>query len=283
MKKHYAILIVFILALNPILAYATVSDANDNPQPTQVNNSENESITQPNNAPQEPEPVIDDPTPVPLNNDNDVPAIFKDTTEPNTSNTTATTNDDLPKTDTPEEGDDAKEPSDAEADTDGTKTDAEIETDAEKSEDEEEAEAKVHVHSFKYTGNKDGTHTVTCTEAIEPADDSDEEATTECSYEEIESCEYNEDGICIYCGDKKPDEEEEFAPSMSFSISNQSFTMGGPNPVVSVNILQNDYDIEYVQVCFANYGANQFINVGLAQGKYFDFKANEFVYTNNNS
>ena len=178
MKKHYAILIVFILALTPILAYATVSDANDNPQPTQVNNSENESITQPNNAPQQPEPVIDDSTPVPLNNDNYVPEISKDTTEPNTSNTTATTNDDLPKTDTPEEGDDAKEPSYAEADTDGTKTDAEIETDAEKSEDEEEEEAKVHVHSFKYTGNKDGTHTVTCTEAIEPADDSDEEAAT---------------------------------------------------------------------------------------------------------
>lgn len=285
MKKHYAILIVFILALNPILASATASDADENPQPAQVNNSENEPITQTNDVPPEPEPSIDNPVPAPANNNNDVPEIPKDNNVPDTPNPG-----DEPKVDLPDKPDVEKdlkddsedkendEQTDVKDDDEDDKTEEDDESITEESEEDDQ---KVHVHAFKYTGNKNGTHTVTCTEMIEPDEASEDEAATECTYEEIDPCEYNEDGICIYCGDKEPDEEEDFAPSMSFSISNQSFTMGGPNPVISVNIWQDDYDIEYAQVCFANYGENKFINVGLAQGKYFDFLADEFVYTSN--
>ncbi|SFH96178.1 hypothetical protein SAMN04487830_11465 [Pseudobutyrivibrio sp. OR37] len=285
MKKHYAILIVFILALNPILASATASDADENPQPAQVNNSENAPITQSNDVPTEPEPVIDNPIPAPENNNNDVPEI------PKVDNVSDTPNPkDEPKVELPDESDVEKDVKDDSEDKendeqtdvkDAAEDDKAEEDDASITEESEEDDQNVHVHTFKYTGNKDGTHTVTCTEMIEPDEDSEDEAATECTYEEIEPCEYGEDDICIFCGDKKPDEEEEFAPSISFSISNQSFSLGGPNPVISVNISQDDYDIEYAQVCFANYGENKFINVGLAQGKYFDFITDEFVYTSN--
>lgn len=282
MKKHYAFLIIFILALNPILASATVSDADENPQPAQVNISENELVTQPNDVPPEPEPVIDNPIPASENNNNDVPEIPKDNKVSDTPNP-----EDEPKVELPDEPDVEKDLKDDSEDKENdeqtdVKDDAEDdkteEDDDSITEESEEDEPKVHVHAFKYTGNKDGTHTVTCTEMIKPSEDSEDEASTECTYEEIEACEYDENDICIYCLDKKP--EEEFNPSIYISIINRSCVIGILNPVICVNISQDDFDVEYVQICFANYEKQKFINVGLAHGKYLNRKTEEYVYTN---
>ena len=280
MKKNYAILIVFILALNPILASATASDADENPQPTLVNESENE--PQPNTIPQEPEPSIDNPVPTPASDDVDVPEIPTDHPETNPP-----ISDDEPKVDLPdsevekdnkEESEDkeTEESSDEKADTDEDNAENEDEEDTEETEEDDENE---HVHSFTYTSNKDGTHTVKCTEMIETTDDDGEVTETECTYEEIEECLYNEEGICIYCDYEKPDEEVEFEPTINISINNQSCVIGKVNPVICVDISQDDFDVEYAQICFANYEKNKFINVGLAHGKYLNRKTDEYVYT----
>ena len=99
------------------------------------------------------------------------------------------------------EGDEVKEPSD--------------EDDMEESEGEEELEEtdpeeETCEHKLIYTSNKDGTHTVKC---------------EECDMEEYtETCEYDEEGTCIYCGyERLPDpvlvyEDEEVIVTVSGAV-----------------------------------------------------------------
>ena len=281
MKKYYATIIIFILALNPVLAFATDIDTNE-PQPTQqVTEPEPAAQPQPDTtpAPTTPEdPVLEPTNPTPTNPENPVleptnpeptnyepkDKITEDPTEPVDDNDT---DNDKPKT---------KGESDDE--------ESEVSEDSEKSEedddkDNEEDTQKEHEHSFAYESNEDGTHTVKCTEMIETTDDDGEVTETECAYEEIEECLYNEEGICIYCDYEKPDEEVEFEPAINISINNQSCVIGKVNPVICVDISQDDFDVEYAQICFANYEKNKFINVGLAHGKYLNRKTDEYVYT----
>ncbi len=300
MKKYYATIIIIILALNPVLAFATDIDTNE-PQPTQqVTEPEPAAQPQPDTtpAPTTPEnPVLEPTTPTPTNPENPV----LEPTTPTPTNPEPT----LPEPTNPEPTlpeptntepkdkitEDPKEPVDNK-DTDKDKPKTKGESDDEDSEESEEDEyeedddkdneedtPKVHEHVFTYTSNKDGTHTVKCTEMIETTDDDGEVTETECAYEEIEECLYNEEGICIYCDYEKPDEEVEFEPTINISINNQSCVIGKVNPVICVDISQDDFDVEYAQICFANYEKNKFINVGLAHGKYLNRKTDEYVYT----
>ncbi|MCR5586704.1 MAG: hypothetical protein K6F77_04150, partial [Lachnospiraceae bacterium] len=147
---------------------------------------------------------------------------------------------------------------------------------------EEEPEEE-HEHELEYISNGDGTHTVHCIGHIHTTNEDGEEVETECDYEEIEACTFDEEGKCIYCGYTKEEEEKEFNPSISFSITNQTCTIGVDNPVISLNISQEDYSIAYAQVCFANYDNDKYINVGLTQGKYFDHKNSTFVSTSDSN
>ncbi len=130
-----------------------------------------------------------------------------------------------------------------------------------------------HAHEFEYTSNGDGTHTITCSSKV--LLESGEEV--ECDYKDVEECTFDSNGACIYCGFQKEEIKEDFSPIISISVTNQTCTIGENNPVVCLNISQKDYDIAYSQICFANYSQGKYINVGLAQGKYFNHIDSEFV------
>ena len=99
------------------------------------------------------------------------------------------------------EGEEVKEPTDE----DGTEESDETEETEETDPEEETCE-----HKLSYTSNKDGTHTVKC---------------EECDMEEYtETCEYDEEGTCIYCGyERLPDpvlvyEDEEVIVTVSGAV-----------------------------------------------------------------
>ncbi len=156
-----------------------------------------------------------------------------------------------------------------------------------KDENDDTSTEPEHEHNFSYISNGDGTHTIICTNKIHIKNADGETEEIDCDYEKIEACEFDDDNVCIYCKYKKPEEEpiEEitFAPSIDISIINQSCIIGKNNPLICLNAYQDDYDITHAQVCFANYSTNNYINVCLAHGKYYDFYENTFVYKSDNS
>ena len=166
--------------------------------------------------------------------------------------------------------------------------DEELEEELEEEEEEEKDKTSIpeHEHEFEYISNKDGTHIVKCIAPVIQEKEDGEEGETEevpCDYEVVEECSYDEEGVCIYCKYVKPKEEPKFDPIVSLSINNSYCTIGQTYPVICMSINAEDFDIEYAQICFANYSQNKYINLGLAQGKYFDFKSNDFVYTGSSS
>lgn len=312
MKKLYAALIITIIAFNPVLAFATGADElNNSPAPTDVQpssvelnqsdrptdentntlpSSENGDVVKPIESSEDSSANNDVPVDLPKDSTTQVPGITSDIPANEEDNDDNASNDRTTLNNTDKEQ--SENPSTINSINENTLSDDET--------IKEDELPNEHEHVFVYEYNGDGTHTKRCTASLNSdnvADDSEdnvtedsattaestETATIHCDYEEIEACTYGNDGLCIYCKAEKTDEKEDFAPSISFSKSTQSFNMGDANPVISVYISQEDYDIEYAQVCFANYGANKYINVGLAQGKYFDFQSSEFVYTSNDS
>lgn len=320
MKKLYAALIITIMAFNPILAFATGNEEIDDPpaldniglsQPAEV-------PTKPSATPDEIAGSPADPNAQPQATTPEPPSVPDKSTEDKLENEPTPDNnntDDLINAPTLNEGDNG-DPYNAPVveneldDTSTLKSEKEVEATSKDDNKDKSPDDKTiieHEHEFTYEYLGDGTHIKKCTKLLdntatnESADSSSENPTeevgsedvnvdtenntepaaTHCDFEIIEPCTYNEEGFCLYCKAEKPKEKEEFNPSISFSISNQSFTIGDTNPVISVSISQEDYDIAYAQVCFANYGANKYINVGLAQGKYFDFQSEEFVDTSN--
>lgn len=269
MKKAYSLFLISLITFSPIIASASEM---------------NQSITT--------EPVVNEES-VPVT-EQTPPAVATPETTPTIPSTDAPMTDTqqtIPNVNTPQPDAPVDESNSTNIISDSVLEDTEKlidKTELEESESDETTSKSnsvkqddmlpVHEHSFVYTSNEDGTHTVTCSAMVELNDSSET-----CYYESIEECTYSEDNICIYCGYTKPEEKKEFAPSISFSISNQSCTIDESNPVISVSLNQEDFDITYAQVCFANYGKNKYINVGLAQGKYYDTKNGEYVYTSNNN
>ena len=320
MKKLNAALIITIIAFNPILAFATGNEEIDDPPaldnielsqpaevPTEPSVTPDEIAGSPTDPNAQPQAATPEPPSVP---DKSTEDKLENEPTPNNNNT-----DDLINAPTLNEGDNG-DPYNAPVveneldDTSTLKSEKEVEAASKDDSKDKSPDDKTiieHEHEFTYEYLGDGTHIKKCTILLdntatnESADSSSENPTeeggsedvnidtenntepaaTHCDFEIIEPCTYNEEGFCLYCKAEKPKEKQEFNPSISFSISNQSFTTGGPNPVISVSISQEDYDIAYAQVCFANYGANKYVNVGLAQGKYFDFQSEEFVNTSN--
>lgn len=320
MKKIYAALIITIMAFNPVLAFATGNEEIDDPPaldnielsqpaevPTEPSVTPDEIASSPTDSNAQPQATTPEPPSVP---DKSTEDKLENEPTPDNNNT-----DDLINAPTLNEGDN-DDPYNAPVveneldDTSTLKSEKEVEATSKDDNKDKSPDDKTiieHEHEFTYEYLGDGTHIKKCTKLLdntatnESADSSSENPTeeggsedvnvdtpnttepaaTHCDFEIIEPCTFNEEGFCLYCKAEKPKEKEEFNPSISFSISNQSFTTGGPNPVISVSISQEDYDIAYAQVCFANYGANKYINVGLAQGKYFDFQSEEFVDTSN--
>ena len=320
MKRLYAALIITVIAFNPILAFATGNEEIDDP-PTLDNielSQPAEVPTEPSVTPDEIAGIPTDSNAQPQATTPEPPSVPDKSTEDKLENEPTPDNnntDDLINAPTLNEGDNGA-PYNAPVveneldDTSTLKSEKEVEATSKDDNKDKSPDDKTiieHEHEFTYEYLGDGTHIKKCTKLLdntatnESADSSSENSTeeagsedvnvdtenstepaaTHCDFEIIEPCTYNEEGFCLYCKAEKPKEKEEFNPSISFSISNQSFTMGGTNPVISVSISQEDYDIAYAQVCFANYGANKYINVGLAQGKYFDFQSEEFVDTSN--
>jgi hypothetical protein len=70
-----------------------------------------------------------------------------------------------------------------------------------------------HTHTFTYTSNGDGTHTKTCTDN-----------TCTDANNNNESCRYDEDSTCIYCGYVRP----------SFTLTGGVLTLGG-TPYTGIN------------------------------------------------
>lgn len=320
MKKLNAALIITIMAFNPILAFATGNEEIDDPPaldnielnqpaevPTEPSVTPDEIAGSPTDSNAQPQATTPEPPSVP---DKSTEDKLENEPTPDNNNT-----DDLINAPTLNEGDNgdlynAPAVENELDDTSTLKSEKEVEATSKDDNKDKSPDDKTiieHEHEFTYEYLGDGTHIKKCTKLLdntatnESADSSSENPTeeggsedvnvdtenntepaaTHCDFEIIEPCTYNEEGFCLYCKAEKPKEKEEFNPSISFSISNQTFTTGGPNPVISVSISQEDYDIAYAQVCFANYGANKYINVGLAQGKYFDFQSEEFVDTSN--
>ncbi|WP_028241935.1 hypothetical protein [Pseudobutyrivibrio ruminis] len=311
MKKLYAALIITIIAFNPALAFATGTDElNNSPTPTDVQpssvelnqsdrptdentntlpSSENGDVVKPIESSEDSSANNDVPGDLPKDSTTQVPGITSEIPANEEDNDGNASNDRTTLNNTDKEQ--SENPSTINSINENTLSDDET--------IKEDELPNEHEHVFVYEYNGDGTHTKRCTAPLDSdnvtddsednvtedsaATESTETATIHCDYEEIEACTYGDDGLCIYCKAEKTEEKEDFAPSISFSKSTQSFNMGDANPVISVYISQEDYDIEYAQVCFANYGANKYINVGLAQGKYFDFQSSEFVYTSNDS
>ncbi|SHJ33650.1 hypothetical protein, partial [Pseudobutyrivibrio xylanivorans] len=261
MKRSLVILLVAVLATTPISVLATGSP--DDPAPIE----ETTTVSEPASAPEDTTPIVE--TPAPAEEDPvESPTVDGEPKE------------ETPKSDvTSEEGNLSESEGEKGADVSAEGEVPEGELPEEKPEEEstDEDENSEHEHTFEYICNDDGTHTKRCTGSITIELEDGESEEVACDYEEIEPCEFGEDGKCIYCGYEEPEEEEEFNPSISFSNSNLSCTIGDSNPVICLYISQEDYDIAYAQVCYGNYSKNQFINVGLARGKYFDYRQNEFV------
>lgn len=264
MKKLYVLLLITLLTFNPILVFATETTGEN------INNATNESNSNTSEVmiPAVDNPEQSSPTPEGSTNDNNIVPDTPSTAEGQTGNLTelpsekTTGIEDLPTNDNNPSIDDSNGISTAEDGTDDTVEDLQGE----------------HKHTFVYTSNDDGTHTITCSNQIEGDDEK-----IDCEYNEIEKCTFDEDNKCIYCGYIKPDEVEDFSPSISFSISNQTCVIGESSPIICVSLTQDEYDIAYAQVCFAYYGQKKFINIGLAHGKYFDPYLDEYIYTSDNN
>ncbi len=183
--------------------------------------------------------------------------------------------------DIPVEDTSSEEESGSTVDEDLSLDEAEIEGEIpedDKTPEDEEKEEKEHEHEYTYLSNGDGTHTVKCTEKVYSEEEGEE---VECDYDVTEECTYDENEICIYCGEKKP--AENFDPSISVSISNKSCVIGEKNPIISVALSDEKADVEYAQICFANYPENSFINIGLSQGKYYDPEDDNITYKENDN
>ncbi|SEA01414.1 hypothetical protein SAMN02910384_00622 [Pseudobutyrivibrio sp. ACV-2] len=191
-----------------------------------------------------------------------IPKRLKTMTTDKSSDKETTSTEEKTSTDLTE--DDKSEEELTDADKDATTKDVKI-------------EIPEHVHEYTYVSNENGTHTVKCIAPLAQAsEDGTEIIEGECDYEEIEDCTYDENKKCIYCGYVKP--KDAFEPSVSVSISNQTCTIGQNDPVICLTISQEDFDIEFAQICFANYSNNQYINVALGHGMYFNHKSDSFEY-----
>lgn len=260
MKKFYVLLLISLLTFSPILAFATEPTADNTNNVTNESSSTiSEVVTPAVDAPEQPVPATEDSTNSNINSDTPSNIDGDELNESTIPGINSTELDGLS---------DIKNDSS----TDDINVDA-LSEDGSENDNLESA----HEHTFVYTSNNDGTHTITCSGQIE----SDSE-TLDCDYNEVEECSFDENGICIYCGYEKEKEDVPFEPSISVSITNQTCTIGKSNPVIRLDISQSDFDIAYAQICFANYSKNNYINVGLAQGKYLNPVSGEFEYTSNN-
>ncbi len=277
MKRYFSILLITVLIFNPILVCAAESPAepttsesglesSNSVEDTSVVETHSEPTTQPDTA------GFD-------NNAADISNDVPDTSFPNTDNSTTSFDNTESLTNTNPEStpdEDAGHVEDNEADEESSD-----EASEEQTEDSLEEPAEIteeHEHNFTYICNYDGTHTIKCTGHIHEINDDGKDVEKDCDYEETEPCTFDENGMCIYCGYTQ-ELEQEFNPTISFSISNSSCEIGKSNPVICAYINDDNFDIAYAQVCFANYSNNDFINVGLAQGKYFNHLTEEFVFT----
>lgn len=280
MKKTYAVLIVIVIALNPIIVFATGGDGIDE-LIEQTNETQNEEIT-PAVPGETPADTPADVTPEITPNPNTTPDVQDETLinnpESNDNITPVVPDDVQTNLDTTQNSEENLNP--VLEDTPGIEST--VENNAISEETTSDESKLVHEHSFTYTNNGDGTHTKKCTEQIH-AENTDEETSednlVDCDYEEIEDCTYNEENICIFCGSAKPEEEKIFEPSISISVSNQDCKIGESNPLIEMTLSDSNFDIAYAQVCFADYSNNQYINVGLSQGKYFDSLQEDFIQT----
>ena len=274
MKRFIVTLLITVLFIQPVSIYASEASAEttvlttDTGVPTPANSPQN-TQAEPQSAPDTitaEDDIPNDSSSLPsennLNTDNEIqgdsPHSVVSDSSVDSTNTSTTENSETSDT--------------------TNSTDAEVIDDL-SDEAIEDSTKDSHEHVFEYLPNGDGTHTKKCISHIHTFNEDGEEHETECDYEEIESCTLDENGKCIYCNYIVEKEKEAFNPSISFSISNQACTINESNPIVCLYISQEDYDIAYAQVCFANYAENNFINVGLAHGKYFDHQKNEFIYT----
>ena len=282
MKKTYAVLIVLVIALNPIIVFATGGDGIDE-LIEQTNETQNEEIT-PAVPGETPADTPADVTPEITPNPNTTPDVQDETLinnpESNDNITPVVPDDVQTNLDTTQNSEENLNP--VLEDTPGIEST--VENNAISEETTSDESKLVHEHSFTYTENGDGTHTKKCTEKInsKPEDESStEDILKDCDFEEVEECTYGENNICIYCGSKKPEEKIVFEPSISISVSNDNCKIGESNPLIEMQLSDSNFDIAYAQVCFADYSNNQYINVGLSQGKYYDSSQESFVQTGN--
>ncbi|MBQ6464342.1 MAG: hypothetical protein IJJ59_13530 [Pseudobutyrivibrio sp.] len=282
MKKTYAVLIVIVIALNPIIAFATGGDSIDEviEQTSETQNKE----TSPAVPGETPAGTPADVTPEIAPNPNTTPDVQDETLindpESNENITPVVPDDAQTNLDTTQNSEESLNP--VPEDTPGIEST--VENNAISEETTSDESKLVHEHSFTYTENGDGTHTKKCTEKInsKPEDESStEDILKDCDCEEVEECTYDENNICIYCGSKKPEEKIVFEPSISISVSNDNCKIGESNPLIEMQLSDSNFDIAYAQVCFADYSNNQYINVGLSQGKYYDSSQESFVQTGN--
>ena len=260
MKKFYVLLLISLLTFSPILAFATEPTVdNTNNDTNESSSTISEVVTPAVDTPEQPVPATEDSTNsninsgTPSNIDGDE---LNESTIPGINSTELDGLSDIKN--------------------DSSTDDINVNALSEDGSENDNLES-AHEHTFVYTSNNDGTHTITCSGQIE----SDSE-TIDCDYNEIEECSFDENGICIYCGYEKVKEDIPFEPSILVSITNQTCTIGKSYPVIRLDISQPDFDIAYAQICFANYSKNNYINVGLAQGKYLNPVSGEFEYTSNN-
>ncbi|SDI72637.1 hypothetical protein SAMN05421493_12434, partial [Pseudobutyrivibrio sp. 49] len=262
MKRSLAILLVAVLSITPITVSATENSSEDTPP------VESSSPAEPEASPAAEEPIVEP---------SSEPEGGMARSLINGSSTTLDL--EVTPSDGPDAGIEPKDPTEVEATSDGSED--EESTDEEESEETDELEVEEtveeHEHTFEYTSNNDGTHTITCSGRIHFSSDDGEADDVECDYEEVEECTFGEDGKCIYCGYEQEEEEEKFDPSISISFSNRSCHIGDTNPLICLNISQENYDIAYAQISLANYSKNKYINNALAQGKYYDYDEKEFV------
>ena len=269
MKKIYVLLLVTVLSLNPVFAFASDTNSDDL-------NASNNDLTKEND--------------INLDNQTDsLQSILKPSSNNNidSSDNYMQNDGDSDKKDTEDSNKELEisEPNDNVDSNIASDDDLSNDNDTDSTEDEIiDEDEKVHEHTFIYKSIGNGFHTVTCSAPVYTiiTDDNGDELIEEkeCDFEENEACTF-EDGICIYCG--YAEEKAKFAPDYSYEILNQSCVIGETNPLLCLNLEQEDYEIDYVQVCFANYDKNSYINTALAQGKYYNPSTDEFVYKSNNT
>ena len=261
MKKSLAILLIAVLSFNPTQVWAT----EDASEPSSVTEEISDSST-----PASADVTIDSITP-----DGDSSPSTADDSPSALDGIRDTTSQDDKSLVVPE-GDMGSETSDVTLSDEGTSDEEAGDEEADEDElnedelDDPENE-KEHEHEFVYKSNGDGTHTVTCSA---PYENGESEDNTECPFESIEECSYDENNKCIYCGYEK---EPEFDPSISIGIDNKSCVIGKTNPIIKLYIYQKSFNIEYAQICFANDAANNYINMALTRGKYFEPQSDSFV------